>query len=112
MQALFLVQFNFNRYMERRHIEGPNGSVQCTGVTATRALYEATVRREVGSAASCFLLPFPLYCPLLPAPCPLPNCCAWLPMSACCTALANAPIRDSAASNPDPVSSARLPPAA
>jgi hypothetical protein len=62
----FCVQFNFNRYMERRRIEGPNGSVQCTGVTATRALYEATVRREVGSAASCFLLPsdlrFPAAC--------------------------------------------------
>lgn len=48
------MQFNFNRYMERRHIEGPNGSVQCTGVTATRALYEATVRREVCGAASYF----------------------------------------------------------
>jgi hypothetical protein len=55
--ALFCVQFNFNRYMERRHIEGPNGSVQCTGVTATRALYEATVRREVGQTAFCSVLP-------------------------------------------------------
>ena len=43
--------------MHRRHVDGPNGTGQCTGVTATRALYESTVRREVQRTAACMLLP-------------------------------------------------------
>ena len=62
------VQYNFHRYMHRRHIEGPNGSHQATGVTATRALYEATVRREVRSFWYIILLPAPTTCCQLSAP--------------------------------------------